>query len=336
MSRSAVTLSDVARSLNLSTCTVSKILNRSFKGFSYSPETIRRVEKAAVRLNYTANAQARSLRTSKSMLVGFLLPSAEFFLFGALTDRLERELRTWGYQVLSVHSRNDVQEEKELIPTLLSRGIDGLIWIPSQSRFSPSEMGLRTGLPAIILDRPFCTTELPFVATDNRAAAQELAKRIRQEGHRSAVVINAAAQDRSMKERCQGMTDVFGKNLRTIDVPNDAAEAKKAILAFIGLEKKRPTVLVALSEALAIGTLAGLRELNMSIPSEISFAAFDDFPLASHWSPRITVVQQDLEKLASQSAQLLLQRMKSPRKNFENIRIPAQLVWRESVGRPPF
>jgi len=36
------TVSSLARDLGLSTCTVSKILNRSFDGFTYAAETIRR------------------------------------------------------------------------------------------------------------------------------------------------------------------------------------------------------------------------------------------------------------------------------------------------------
>ena len=44
-----VTVTSLAKELGLSTCTVSKILNRSFDGFTYAPKTIRRVETVAMR-----------------------------------------------------------------------------------------------------------------------------------------------------------------------------------------------------------------------------------------------------------------------------------------------
>jgi LacI family transcriptional regulator len=267
------------------------------------------------------------------MLVGFLLPSAQSSVFGALTDHLELELRSHGYQVLIVHSRNDPEAEPLLISSLYARGIDGLIWIPSQDKVDPVEMGLKPDLPAVILDRPRCTGKLPFVATDNRAAAREFARRIYDIGHRRIGVLNAPEGDRSMRERFQGIKDVFERGIRTVDIPNDASHAKEAVAELLSGGSKS-SVIVALSEPLAIGALAGLRDLNWQLPDDISFAAFDDFPLAGHWSPRITVVCQDIPLLASSAVNLLLERIKSPSAHFADIRVKSTIEWRDSVTSP--
>lgn len=330
MRSNRVTIADLARSLQLSTCTVSKILNRSFNGFSYSKETIQRVEEMAQKMGYAANAQARSLRTRKSMLVGFLLPSAQVSVFGALTDQLELELRNHGYQVLIVHSRNEPEAEPPLIASLLARGIDGLVWIPSQEKVDPQAAGIRPEFPAVILDRPHCTEAIPFVATDNRAAARELASRIYELGHREIGIVNAPAGDRSMRERLEGFRDQFKRGITLMEVAHDAAAAKEAVVALLK-KKRRPSVVVALSETLAIGALAGLRDLELNMPGELSFASFDDFPLASHWAPRLTVVRQDVASLAASAVKLLLERMEAPAAPFEDIRLPATLEWRDSV-----
>lgn len=331
MNSTRVTITDLARSLDLSLCTVSKILNRSFDGFTYSKETIARVNEGAKKMGYRPNRHAQSLRTRKSKLVGLLLPSAQVTFFGAMTDHLELELRNQGYQVLIVHSRNDARIETELIPALLDRGIDGLVWIPS---FSHVELGvevLKSGFPVVILDRPGCTDKMPFVATDNRTAARDLARRIHATGHRTIGILNAPVNDRSMQERFQGICDVFTESVQLIDLPNDATEARLAVGRFAG-GGARPTAIVALSETLAIGAIAGLRDLGLRMPTDVSFAAFDDFLLASHWTPRITTVRQDVAGLAQAAVNLLLRRMKSPRNRQEDIRVPAILEWRESIA----
>jgi len=331
MRRNRVTLADLARSLDLSTCTVSKILNRSFDGFTYSKETIRRVEECAEQMGYTANTQARSLRTRRTMLIGFLLPSAQISLFGALTDQIELELRNRGYQVLIVHSRNDAAAEPALIASLLARGIDGLVWIPASETVDPAAAGLRPEFPAVILDRPFCTDAFPFVATENRAAARELAQRAWDLGHRTIGVLNAPEADRSLRERFEGFRDVFGRSIKLAEIPNEAAAAKTAVMEMLG-KKVRPSLIAALSEPLAIGAIAGVRDLGLNFSEALSFVAFDDFPLAGHWSPRITVIRQDVPRLAQETARLLLTRIENPHAKFDNLRVEATVEWRESVA----
>lgn len=331
MQRNRVTILELSRILGLSTCTVSRVLNRSFVGFTYAEETIKRVEKCAAKMGYVPNAQAKGLRMNKSMLVGLVLPSAEVGVFGALTHRLEVDLRKQGYQLLITHTRNEASVEKELIRTMLARGIDGLLWIPSRMVVRPAAMGLRLPFPVVIVDRPHCSTKIPFVATDNRAASRLLAERISACGHRQLAAVNAPHGDRSMQERLQGLADVYGGNLHVTDIPNDAAEAKRAVLALLE-QPGPPSVIVALSESLAMGALSALREKNLDLPADISFASFDAFPLSDYWHPPITLIRQDLDRVASESVRLLLKYIANPGLPVENLRIPAALEWRESVA----
>lgn len=333
MQRPRVTILELSRTLGLSTCTVSRVLNRSFAGFTYSKETIKRVEACAAKMGYVPNAQAKGLRMNKSMLVGLVMPSAEVGVFGALTHRLEVGLRKKGYQLLIAHSLYDATLEKELIRTMLARGVDGLLWIPSRMVVRPAEMGLRLPFPVVIVDRPRCSTKIPFVATDNRAASRILAERIHASGHRELAVVNASHGDRSMQERLEGLADVYDGYLKVIDVANDAAEAKRAVVHVLE-HSQRPSVIVALSETLAIGTLSALREKDLDIPADISFASFDAFPLSDYWHPPVTLIRQDLDEVASESVNLLLKYIKNPGLPVENLRIPAALEWRESVAVP--
>ncbi len=334
MRKKKVTITDLAAKLNLSTCTVSKILNRSFDGFTYSKTTIKRVDAAASKMGYIPNAQARSLRTRKTFLIGFLLPSAQINVFGCLTDHLEVELRKRGYEVLIAHSQNNPVIEEELLRVFHSRGIDGLIWIPTRMKVTTHGGGAGLPFPTVILDRPDCTKHLPFVATANFEACRELAERIRDCGHRHIGVIQASADDRSMLERQRGLEAGMRIRLSVVDIANDTAAAKGAVIDMMR-GKDRPSAVIALSELLAIGSLAGLRELDLQVGREVSFAAFDDFPLAAHWSPRITSVNQNVPELARAGIEVLFELMSDPSAKVRNVRVPASLEWRESITRIP-
>lgn len=331
MTRHRVTMDDLARRLSLSKCTISRVLNRAFDGFSYAPATIRRVDNMARRLGYRPNVHARALRTRRSHLIGLALPTGSIPFFGVLTEHLEAELRAAGYQVLVAHSRNDPRAEEEVLRSLVDRGVDGLLWIPVRTRYRAKDLAFRTGIPRVLLDRPIQGGSLPLVATDNRAATRELGNRLRAMGHANVVAFNAPRADLSMIEREQGLREVFGEGLVVKNMANDPAAARAAVRA-LSEASPRFTALVALSELLSLGALAGLRDLAWSIPDRISFAGFDDFPLAGHWTPPVTVIRQDLPRLAAAAAGALLAQLRAPSSAAAAVRIPAILEWRDSVA----
>lgn len=330
MSTQRVTLAVLAKSLKLSTCTVSKILNKSLKGVRHAPETIRRVEEAAERMGYRANAQARALRTRRSQLIGFLLPSAQTSVFGELTDRLEFELRAFGLHLLIGHSRNSADEEARLLSMFLSHGVDGLLWIPSRERLHLADYQLPKGFPVVVLDRPASCAGAVHVITDNRKSSRLLAQRIYDHGHRHVAVLNSSPGDRSMKERLAGIEDVFGASLTVADGENTAEAGRGAADRWFE-EPWSFTALVALSEPLAIGALGAMRDHDIAAPHGLSFAAFDDFPLAAHWSPRITVLRQDIPSIARVAVARLSALLADPGSPVESVQVPAILEWRDSV-----
>lgn len=325
-------IASLARRLALSTCTVSKILNRAFDGFTYAPATIRRVERMARRMGYRPNLHARSLRTRKSQLIGLLLPTAQIQFFGALTESIEMAMRAAGYQILVTHSREDPATETQQARLLLDRGIDGLLWAPVGRQVRLGSLGLSDTFPLVLLDRPGCSSRIPLVATDNRNAARDLAIRLKQLGHRAVAVLSTVGTDRSIPERLQGIREIFPSHLHLLNTKNEIAAARHAVQA-LESAPRAVTALVTLSQTLSLGAISGLRDLGWEIPERISFAGFDDFPLASHWTPPLTVIRQDIETIARRATDRLLSRIEEPSRSSVVERIPPVLEWRESVAQ---
>ena len=70
-------LKELAHHLGVSQTTVSRVLNGSAKEYRISEETQQRVLAAAAKLNYKANALARSLRSKRSKTVGVMVPEID-------------------------------------------------------------------------------------------------------------------------------------------------------------------------------------------------------------------------------------------------------------------
>lgn len=325
-----VTVSSLAKELQLSICTVSKILNRSFDGFTYAPETVRRVEAAAKRLGYVPNAYARSLRTKKSMTIGLVVPSGIPYFSGTLVESIERELRPLGYETIIGHSTDDVMLEKKLIKTMIGKGADALLWIPHGSKLRPQKLGIDADFPLVLLDRPGCSDSHPTVITDNETASRELASRIRKEGHERMVMLTSKDGDTSIAEREAGIRGVFPKGLTELKALNEIADAKKIINGIS--HKLKGSVLVCLTQNLALGALASLMENDLVLGADVGFASFDDLPLCEIWHPSLTRIQQNLDLLAKESVRLALEKVQQPAcKQPLEVRIPANLIWGDSI-----
>ena len=96
------TLKEVARLANVSLGTVSNVLN----GKTHNEELIDRVEKAMKQLSYRPDATARSLKSTRTNMVGVILPDMTQKFNGDFLMELERLLRERGYGLSGVLSRD--------------------------------------------------------------------------------------------------------------------------------------------------------------------------------------------------------------------------------------
>jgi DNA-binding LacI/PurR family transcriptional regulator len=266
------TISSLARDLGLSNCTVSKILNRSFDGFTYAADTIQRVEAAAKRKNYIPNVHARSLRSNRSMTIALVVPGGIPYFSGVLVENIERELRPLGYETIVGHSTGEPSNESKLIKTMLGKGIDVRLWIPFGNKLRPKDLGIADTFHLVLLDRPGCSHRFPTVITDNEAASLDLAKRIRDAGHGSLTVLTSPGDDDSIREREAGIRKIFETHVTLINSDNEVEEARKAIEARATEIGK--SVLVCLSQNLALGAFRALMDLGVTPGRGLGFASF--------------------------------------------------------------
>ena len=89
MPKDRVTLADVAEKADVSTMTVSRVLNN--KG-EISEETRQHVLQVMRELDYRPNRVARSLATAQTQRIGVVIPSYSSAYFGAILDGSESVL----------------------------------------------------------------------------------------------------------------------------------------------------------------------------------------------------------------------------------------------------
>jgi DNA-binding LacI/PurR family transcriptional regulator len=97
----------------------------------------------------------------------------------------------------------------------------------------------------------------------------------------------------------------------------------------------RPTAVLAMSDAIAIGVLRAARELGLRVPEDISVVGFDDIDISQHTNPPLTTVHQPIRQKGESAVRLLLSVVERRDLRPEHIRLETRLIVRGSTGPVP-
>src|SRR5579863_1239616 len=120
---------DIARDLNVSVVTVSKVLRNQGR---ISEATRERVLRRAKQLNYQMNWVARSLVTRRTYTIGLLLPEFTHPFFAEIARAVAQTVRPHGYHVVISCFEEDPSLELSEADSLLARQVDGLVIASAQ------------------------------------------------------------------------------------------------------------------------------------------------------------------------------------------------------------
>jgi DNA-binding LacI/PurR family transcriptional regulator len=345
-SRPAVTLATVAEAVGVSRMTVSNAYNRPDQ---LSPELRERVFAAAKELGYSGpNPVARTLSRGETGSIGLVLdyPLTTAFSDGSTVGFLHgvaagAEARGLG---LSLVPRIDGRDAA-LVQSAL---VDGFVLycVPEDD---PRMDAVRArGLPFVGVDFD-PARDLVRVNIDDRGAARATAAHLAALGHRRFGVVlpyetygptGADAEGRAThhveRERLVGWREgleTAGVDWSTVPVATSAGtgvETGRLAAAELLDRAERPTAIIALSDALAMGVLEAARERGISVPHELSVTGFDDVPEAALADPPLTTIRQPHTQKGSEAVRLLLEGERA-----RSVILPTELVVRASTAPAP-
>jgi DNA-binding LacI/PurR family transcriptional regulator len=98
---------------------------------------------------------------------------------------------------------------------------------------------------------------------------------------------------------------------------------------------QRPSAVLAMSDAMAIGAIRAIHQRGLSVPGEISVVGFDDVDLAASTDPPLTTVHQPVKGKGDAAVRLLLSVMEGGQSAPVHRRLETRLVIRSSTGPAP-
>lgn len=331
-----VTIKDIAKSANVSTATVSKVINNKVDDISET--TIKKVKKVIKEKNYTPNSLARSMVTKKTRTVGLIIPDVRNPFFTDLVRGAEDIANERGYNLFFCNTDNDLSKEIKYINTLEEKQVDGIALAGSANRDPFIEKDVIINVPLVSLDRNVYFSYLKGkIEIDNYKGAYEAVKYLIELGHKDILLLSGPLELKPSVERLEGYKGALKDNNIEINEDNiiigtyDREFGKKVIEDL--KDKIKSTAIFCGNDLIAIGVVKSLLKLGYKIPEDISVVGFDDIYISSFFTPALTTVKQNSYRIGFEAVRLLIDILENKVENNETIIIKPELIVRESTGR---
>ncbi|UFU07956.1 LacI family DNA-binding transcriptional regulator [Ruania halotolerans] len=329
------TLKDVAQLAGVSPRTVSNVVNHQ----PYvAGETRARVEAALAALDYRPNQLAKSLRTGKIGLLGFVVPDLAQSHFARLAAEVVQAATARGYTVAVDQTHGDIERERRLIQ-LGPRGamFDGAIFHPEALRAEDIEHR-ESEFPLVLVGERIAGDHLDHVYIDDRAAAYEATRKLIADGHRriAAIGLRRADYARTAHLREEGVRaalaeaeGVAGGHHQYVE-RYDAEDGYEAMANLVD-SAERPDAVICFNDMLAMGALRRLHEHDVDVPGDMALVGFDDITEASFSFPPLTTVAADHAEIAETAVKALIGRIGDPGGAVREYLVSHRLVVRGST-----
>lgn len=329
-----VTIKDVARLAGVSVTTVSATLS----GKAPVSEALqKRVWDAVRQSNYQPNTNARNLRQGTSSTVGLVVPDVATPWSAHLARGLQRAFSARGYHMLLSSNDDDPEREFREIAMMAEHRVAGLIIAPTSLGENYAErLAASVTVPAILVDRVLPGSPFDAVADDNLYGARLVVRYLLRLGHRDISFLVGRPGISASYERFDGFGATMaaeGAPVRDELIHHAVYQQEQAYAAAQQLMSlaRPPSAIICLSISQLLGVMAGLKNMGLRVPDDVSVISFDGFHPAEGWYPAITSLTQDVDRVSAEAAELLLRRIGGKASGTpETIRVRPRLEIRES------
>ncbi len=325
-------LEDVAQRAGVSTATVSRVLNNIgvVKG-----STRAKVLKAVEELKYYPNIHARALAGGASKALGLIVSNVENPFFLDIFRSLEDEAHSRGFEVLMANTDYDPDRLAKSVHLMLGRRVAGLALIVSEMDSTLLQELQDRKVRTLILDvgepRPYITS----IKTNYSRGMQRIAEYLYSLGHRKMAFIGHHTSLGPLSDRkrtfSQVMEQLGGDVVYTTIADSDGFDGGRRAVRQLYHSGFSPTAILCVNDFMAVGVLRQLREMNISVPHEVSVTGFDNIRLSEFLNPALTTVHIPREQIGRQIFESLTSAA-SPEESLREVIIDPELVVRESTG----
>jgi LacI family transcriptional regulator len=331
----SVTIRDVARAAEVSTATVSNVLNKTGKVGS---QTRRLVLSTVKKLGYIRDAHARHLASHDRRTLGIIVSDIENPFFPEIIKSFENRARQLGYDAILSDTNYDPRRTREAAERMMEHKVRGVAIMTSEISLRLVHELARRMIAVTFLDLAPVRGYTSNLRIDYPSGIEQIVNYLYENGHRRIAFVAGRPGLKSNLERLQA----YQKSMRQLGLepgpvlPGDLRfEGGFAAGSAIAKFSPRPTAVMAVNDLTAVGVIKGLLNAGCRVPHDISVTGFDKTRLAEYCNPSITTVDIHRETLGRLAADALHELSSTVSPQGKEYRIESELVIGDSSGPAP-
>ena len=312
----SVKLEDIAKETGFSISTVSRVLSNS--NYPVAEQIREKVVRAAETMGYEPNIAARSLRTDRTKTIGIIVDDLLSPFTPPIVRGIQDYLNETGFLSLIVNSDWDPNQEQAAIKTLLSRPVDGIIFV-EYSHQTTSDALERSNKPRVFVHRLFGSPIKNSVVPDDHYGASLATEHLIGLGHDRIGYINGPENWHTCRARLRGYQDTLANHNLPFDEsliqPGDwEMDSGYAAAQNFLKQEEPPTAIFAANDSMALGAIYAIQDAGLRIPEDIAVVGYDNRNFTTTVRPRITTVSMPVIEMGGVAAELLLKQIAEGRR----------------------
>ena len=335
-----ITIDDVAKKAGVSKGTVSAVINAKT---SVRPATRDQILEVMKEMNFRPRGMARNLRNgTQDKAIAIIIKDLNYPFYTSIASGAKDYASTKGYSTIVTSSDDNHENEKKLSHLFSTKDIKGTIIAPVVEGTSEIEHLFKLKMinyPFVLLEE-VKGIQANVVAIDNLKAIKKAVKYLIDSGHKKIVHFAGPPQSSHTQERIEGFRAAFSESTsvfhREMIVPI-GSHYDEVFPNTIDYFKNRtreqyPTAIVCFNDHQALAVMMALKQLNISVPSDISIIGNDDIYYAKIYPVPLTTIGAPHSEIGRKASEILIRNIESPKLlPIEKVVLESEFIVREST-----
>ena len=338
------TIRDVAKLAQVSTATVSRVLNND-STYKMKNETREKVWEAVTKLNYKTSSAAKikskkvdHISIKSEIKIGCVLSVTEkkyndpYFM--SILNGIETRLVEKGYEISFVKTGHELEDKQKLFTTF-SEPVTGLILMVPLS--NESYEFIKNQVPYIVgIDTK--RNDIDNVGYDHYHVACMAVQHLIEQGHRNIGYIGGGGPTKNLKdsERYKGYYSTLltaGLTVKPEWVIDCCWDEDICIekMNYLIQTNNYPSAFFAGSDLMAMAALSCLYDNCISVPDDIAIIGLSNIEVSKYSNPPLTTFDVPTKEIGMVAVDLLLARMNGDNLLPKKVILPTSLIKRSST-----
>lgn len=338
---SRITIKDIAKSLNLSTSTISRVLS-NHPGISENTKRI--VNDKVKELGFSLDPIASSFRSKKTKSIGVICPRIDIDFHSKVISGIEEYAYKQGYQITIFQSHDSYTKEKEIVQMLETSLAAGIIICPAleTKRYDHLKKLSKSNIPLVVYDRTSENLKASKVIINDFEASYNATCHLIQQGCKKIAHIAGNQNVEIFKSRLAGFKTAltqhqlpihegFIMETKTLSYEEGKDQAER-LLQNVTV----PDGIVCANDYTAAAALKVCRKNGKIIPDDVAIVGFSNYPISSILEPQISTIDDSAYDMGLVAAKILIQQIEDKDMqvlDYQEIILKTKLIIRGSSDR---